>query len=71
MVVKPNNNRIVGDAIKGLKLIINRIRWQEYFRFKYNDESLKSNEINKMLEDEFSINSDSNLSREWNYDKKE
>ena len=27
LVVKPNNNRIVGDAIKGLKMHVNRLRW--------------------------------------------
>ena len=39
LVVKPNNNRIVGDAIKGIKLCVNRLRRQEYFNIKHGEET--------------------------------
>ena len=68
VVVKPNNDRIVGDAIKGLKLYVNRLRWQEYFKIKHVEETSKGSSINNSLDD---LSIDSNLSREYNYNKKE
>ena len=68
MVIKPNNDRIVGDAIKGLKLYVNRLRWQEYFKIKHIEETSKGSSINNSLDD---LSIDSNLSGEYNYDKKE